>query len=1037
MRAIQIILFITLPFTFLNLSRAQDPDGSRRTIHGTVYAARGETPIEGAQVEIIPSGGQVFTTEGGSYELDLPGDEVWVKVSYPGYSSREILVHPGDERDIFLQSLSERSGDRALPGPFGNLYKYKNSPYRYLSGDELSKTPETNLEMAVQGRLAGLTVKRLSGMPWEGGILDIRGISSLFASHQPVILLDGVPLENPVLSSTVVDGTFSNMLSAVDVNDVDFVQVYPDGASLYGMQGGQGLIMITTKQPASVSTKVDFSLYSGLSFKPDYLPLLSADEHKTYLLNLLESSDLSLSEINQQNPWISGNPSYYYYYNYDNNTNWQDEVFSPALVNKLNATLQGGDEIARFSVSLGYLNQSGVVKNTGYQRYNFRFNADVRIVERLYMLANVGFAYHLADLKYFGTDYTLNPVTAALLKPPMLAPYLRDNLGNRIALLSDADLYGFSNPAALVDKTESSSFGSNLFVNGQLRYELTPGLNLSTLVNVTYNNIKENAFLPDYGIADRSAGFIKNLAKEGITKISGILSESRLEYTGNLNFRHFIHAAGGMRISTYQQNFSEGTVYNTPTDEFKSLSSVTSVEDTYLGGSDKVVHRSDLFLNGSYRFKDRYLADLVLTLSGSSNVGPEADALNLFGGKWGLFPSLHLGWLISSEPFLRNNNAVDLLKLRASLGISGNDFYSKYSRYTYSSRVYGTNSGMVRNFIPNPALKWEQLRQVDAGIDAALLHERLQLSADIYRRNTLDLLTYRKIPVTAGFDYYWENNGSLSSEGIEMEALGKILDGRFRLSLGANLGINRSSLSLPEDLVIDIPGGQVIAADGETPFAFYGLLTEGVFPSTADAQAAALVNGKGMEYRAGDIHFTDRQNDHVIDELDRVSLGDLFPKLTGGVHSELSVWNFSLFVLFDFAYGNKVFNYPRMLTESFSGYGNQTTASLYTWKGDGDATGIPAIRYGDPVGNASFSDRWIEDGSFFRLRQITFAYAFPKAPFYKNLTLYITGENLFTSTRYLGYSPEFAGSVNPALQGSDYGQVPLTPMAVLGIKIGF
>lgn len=1037
MRTCLVYFFCLIPLALPTETKAQtDPSGGD-SVHGVVRDARYRTPIEGAQVEVIPSGDKVVTSDGGSYELELPDDEAWLRISYPGYTNREILVNKGDELNTYLQVFSDRSGDQATPGPFGSRYKYKAGSYRYLTGEELGMSAETNLFMAIQGMQAGLSVKGLSGMPGEGGFLSMRGVSSLFATHQPVILLDGVPVDNSVTESPVVEGTFINPLSSIDVNDVELVETYSDGASLYGMQGGQGLIMITTKQPTSASTKIDFSIYSGLSFQPAYRPLLSSAQYKTYLLNLLQGSDLDLSEINRENPWISGNPSYYYYYDYTNNTDWQNEVFNPALVNKVNATLQGGDEIARFSVSLGYLNQEGVVKNTGYQRYNFRFNANIRILEKMYFVANVGFAYHIADLMNSGTNYTLNPVTAALLKPPMLAPYLRDNEGNRIALLSDADQYGFSNPTALVDKTEYGRFGANLFVNGMLNYELVPGLNLSNLVNVAYDNIKENAFLPDYGITDQSGGYVKNSALEGISKVNGILNETRLEYTGNLNYMHFITAGGGIRISSSQQNFTEGTVFNTPTDEFKSLSSVTSIENTFLDGTNRSVDRSDLFAEGNYRYKDRYVADLVLMLSGSSNVGPDADALSLFGGKWGFFPSLHTAWLVSSEPFLKNSPVLDLLKLRASFSLSGNDFFSKFSRYTYTSKAYGTQSGTVRSYIPNRKLKWEELRTLNVGLDAAFIHERIQVSADAYQRTTRDLLTYRKIPVTAGYDFLWENNGSLASKGLELDVLGRILDGKFRLKLGANLAMNRTLVSLSRDLVMDIPGGQVIAMNGESPFAFYGLVVDGVYATTADAQAAGLVNSNGTEYQAGDIRFIDQQADHTIDALDRVSLGDLFPKLTGGLHSEISLGNLSMYILFDFATGNKVFNYSRMLNESFSGYENQSTAGLYAWKGEGDEGPVPRISYGDPSGNADFSDRWLEDGRFIRLRQVTLSYDFPQTAFYKNLTLYLTGKNLITFTRYLGYSPEFAYSMDPALQGSDYGQVPITPVAVAGLKIGF
>lgn len=1035
---ITIFIFVLSLSSSRAQNNSQENHGGDKPLSGMVYGLPGKIPLTGAEIEIIPEGEKTITTETGRYELTMPGKVSWIRVSYPGYAAKEILAGNSGELDIYLQQLSEKSLDKHIPGLFGNNLRYKNSSYSYVSSGDLNFSAEINPETSVQGRIAGLNVSHISGTPGEGGVVNIRGISSLFANSQPLAILDGVPINTALYESKLVEGTITNPLSAIDINDIERIDFYPDGGSLYGMQGGAGLLVINTKKPINARTKVDFSAYTGLTFKPEEIKLLSGIEHKAYLLNLLQESGLSTTEIQQQNPWISGNPSYYYYYNYNNNTNWQEEVFAPAISNKYNAVLQGGDEIASFFVSLGYLNQEGVVKNTDYQRYNLRLNSKLMILPKLSMIANIGFTYDLANNMPTGINSSLNPITASLLKSPMLAPYLRDNNGNRVAVLGDMDAYGFSNPVALIKNSESSADGSNLFTNAKMVYNLNKKLNIQTLINVSYNNINENSFIPDYGIADFENGAVQNYTTEGISKYYGIISETSLEFSDNVAYKHFFTAIGGVRVSSAKQEFLQGLVKNTPTDEFKSLSSVTSIENTLLGGNSKQVNRNDLFITGSYRFMDKYLLDAVLDMSGSSNIGVDADALDVLNGKWGFFPSLHAAWLLSSEPFLENNKRIDLLKLRVSISYSGNDFYSSNSKYAYVSRVYGTHAGITSTYIPNKSLKWETLEQFNAGMDLGIFNERLLFNIDLYQRNTKDLLTYKTVPQTAGFEHYWQNNGTLSTRGMDVALLVKIANGqKFNFNLGANLAYSKSELDIPQELIINIPGAQTALTSGEQPFNYYGLETLGVFSTAEQAQQAALKNSNGIEYQAGDIHFKDQDGNHIIDDNDRVALGNIFPDLTAGLHADISYKNISLFALFNVVYGNKIFNYTRSLIESGSGYGNQSIANYYSWKGEGDQTEIPRNSFNDPAGNSVFSDRWIEDGSYIKLKEVTLAYHFSKTKIYNDLTVYLTGANLFVLGNYLGYSPEFAFSGDPLLQGSDYAQVPVTPMAVFGVKIGF
>ncbi len=1030
MRALIVFFAAILFATYLH---AQE---TANLIRGRVLSANSGQPLEGVEIVILNINERTYSAADGSFELVFPGKSVWISAVYPNHTNWEKHINAPGEYSIYLVNENLRSSQSITRGPFGDNYKYKNASFAYVRQDELTYTAQVSPDLAVQGRLPGLNVKAVSGMPGEGGNFNIRGISSLFAHRNPIVLLDGVPLNTSLLESGVIDGAFYNPLKGIDVNDIASIEIIRDGGPLFGVQGGNGVIMINTIQPTSVETRINIAAQSGLTATPAFLQMMSGTEHKTYLINQLQSTGISYDEMLQQNPWISGNPSYFFYHNHDNNTNWQEEVFRMASVNSLNANLQGGDEIAKFAVMLGYLNHEGVINNSGYQRFSFRFNSDVQILERLSLFSNISFSYHDTDMKYAGIDKALNPITAALLKSPMYAPFLRDQQGNRIALQSNADNFGFSNPATIVTKADSRFNESRMFGNIRLNYELGPKYMISNLFNVSFDNRREKSFVPDYGIVSFNNGAHRNFAKEGTFNLGGYYNETSLQLKDHLNHTHFITAQLGLRFSSQRDNYRRGSVFNTPTDEFRSLSSVTSIANTLLGGYSAISNRSDLFVKSGYRYQDKYLLDVVLNLSATSNAGEDAGAMSMLGGKWGFFPGIYAGWLISSESFLANAMVIDLLKLRASYSMSGNDFYSNYLRYDYISRPYGRNSGLVRSYIPNKTLKWEKINQLNAGIDAALFHNKWLISIDVYSRTTNDLLTYQPLPVVAGYAYYWGNNGSLNATGMDISTHIRPINGKFRLAFGGNINTSNTTVNIPADIILDVPGGQVIIENGSNAFSYYGFMTNGIFRNSIQAQNAGLTNEQGTHFQAGDVHFQDMDNNKIINDADKLSLGDLFPRLTGGTYLDMAYKNISLSIMVDFSYGNKVFNHTRMMTESMSGFGNQSIAALYSWKNEENQTDIPRIMYGDIPGNARFSDRWIENGSFMRLKEVTLAYKLPDAGFYKDLTIYVTGQNLLNSNAYLGYNPEFSYSLNPALQGIDYAQTPLTPIFVAGIKLG-
>lgn len=1035
MRAFKAYLFTLFIFTniFAQGNGETLPDGNS-VIQGTVYSSENNALLEGVQISNLKTNENFYSAEDGSFIVPFDSSYIWLRFYYPGYEEKELRITGKSQIKVYLHMPQLKSSDSRMGGYLGNVSKYNNASTEYLWSNQVLSKSHTSLESLMQGQFAGVNTSMISGMPGEGGHLSLRGLTSLFANKSPLIVLDGMPFFNQVTESGSMDGVFYNPLKNIDAYDIQRIEVIKDGGSLYGLRGGSGVILVTTKHAETVTTKLDFTAHTGLTYEPEYMKLLSADGNKVYTRNHLQNSGLSYPELVNQNPWISGDPQNYAY---NNSTNWQQEVFQPANVNKFNFSLQGGDEIAKFSVLLGYLNQQSVIENTRYQRYNFRLNSDISVIEKLYLKSNIGFTYNVSDLKSFGTNNAVNPINAALLKSPMFNPFVRDNQGNELAILSDADLYGGSNPTAIIRNLQASSFESNMFTNIQLLYEPIQDIKISTTVNVAFDNNKENVFVPAYGIANLTGGEFKNSAKEGIYKMFSFSNETRLDYAKSFNYKHFVNGIAGLRINTIEQTYNQGAVFNTPTDEFKSLSSVSLVQNTLINGMNQKTNYSDIFLKGGYRFQDKYLADVILTLSSSSNIGAGADALNMLNGRWGFFPSIHGAWLISNEPFLSGSKFLDLLKLRGSYSVSGNDAYMDASKYLYSSRTYGKNSGIVRYFVPNKSLKWEEIHQLNAGLDIAVFSDKLRFSLDAYSRQTNNLLTYYALPPASGFDVYWENNGTLKTEGIDLSLEARPLNRKLKVFVGGNLGLNRNTVELENQLLLDTPGGKVIIQNGQSAFAFYGLSTNGIYQTMSDARTGGLTNSNGYAYQGGDVIFNDLNPDDVIDENDRTSIGNLLPTINAGAYLTIKYGNFEGFLLMDYRGGNKVFNYTRMQLESFSDLTNQGIAALYSWKNDNSDTDIPRLAYNDPAGNSLFSDRWIEDGSFFRLKEVTLSYTLPKTAVYNAMQLFVTARNLVTFSNYLGYYPEFSYSANPLMQSADYAQIPISPQIMLGVNISF
>jgi len=447
-------------------------------------------------------------------------------------------------------------------------------------------------------------------------------------------------------------------------------------------------------------------------------------------------------------------------------------------------------------------------------------------------------------------------------------------------------------------------------------------------------------------------------------------------------------------------------------------------------------------------FLGRYFLQANLTVEGSSRFGRDGGNLRMFDAAWGVFPSVQASWLISNEPWMAKVKAINYLRLTAGFDVSGNDDIDYYAARSFfsASQFLNTIAGLTFDGIGNTKIQWETTRRFNVGLETSLFNNRLNLRANYFRSNTDNLLTRQSLGFLSGLSENWTNDGKLKNQGFDISAAVKVLALKdFQWELGASVGHYKNEITqLPEGQNFvdnEVYGSTIRTQVGQAANLFYGYQSLGVFSTTAEAEAAGLYilgeNGIDRNYfKAGDIHFADLNGDHQITEADRTFIGDPNPDIYGNIFTSFSYKHLKLDLRFNYSLGNDVYNYQRSQLEGGSRFMNQTTAMIRRWQVEGQVTDIPQITFQDPMGNSRFSDRWIEDGSYLRLKSVTLSYDLPMNNEYlQGLQFWIQANNLFTLTKYLGSDPEFTMTSNVIGQGIDVGQLSQSRSIVAGIKI--
>ncbi|BDD11968.1 SusC/RagA family TonB-linked outer membrane protein (plasmid) [Fulvitalea axinellae] len=1021
-----------------------------QTVRGRVLDARSKVPLEGIKVTVPGTQAEGTTNAEGVYEIKVPAKSPALEFVFADYQTKRVHVYGRETVDVSLFRIGESvlgeqvhtlDGDKPLRG-FANAVAV-------ISGKDIVKQGYITLDQAIQGMVPGVMVRSRSGHPGAGGDMSIRGFASISGNSSPLIIVDGYIYETRFGDDSPIDGYRSNPLGGINPRDVESVTVIKDGTAGYGAMGANGVIMIETLRPDLSKTSVNVGLSTGTVFKPESMPVLDASQYKNYGLEQLQSQGLTYAEIMEKYPFMVDQAVLAEKHRYSHDTDWQDEVLQGGMFNNFNISVEGGDNVATYALAAGYTSKDGVIKNTDYDRYDLRFNADLKLLQKLTVRPRINFAYTNNTMRDQGVNSTVNPFTAAMAKSPITGPFKMSDFGVALPHYDPVDAFGFSNPRSLVDNVKISDDNYRMFIGMDATYAITDAFRVVVSGNIDFMKGRINRFIPKTGVVPQVSGEALNSMDALVRRYLSYYGEGRLDYSKLLAKRHSVRLVTGVRVKTSEFENDLGRDMNSASDEFTTVGRSEKFETRSVSGGELLNNWASYFARGNYAYLDKYYLSASVSVDGSSRFGQN--------NRVGVFHAVSGAWRVSSESFLNKIRNLDDAKLRVSYSLTGNDDIDpNASRYLYVASPYSDISGLVRGNVFNPNLQWESHKQINFGGDISLFGERVRVSADYFESEITDMVNYALLPVVYGQTFYASNGGAMENKGWEIGLNVRAYDrGETSVDFGFNIAKYENKVTSLADnkatqisetgvlgkepyQLLDINGGQVLTQVGRPVNSFYGFQTAGVYTTSEQAAADGFKNFKKESFRGGDIRFVDQNGDKIIDDRDKTAIGSPLPDMFGSFLTNFRHKRISVRMLWDFAYGHDVFNYTRMKMESMSGMGNQSEAVANRWRREGQQTDIPRLAYGDPMGNAAFSDRWIEDGSFARLRDLTVSYDFrlPNKKIFQSVNVFASGQNLLTLTDYLGATPDVSPSGNVMRLGADYGGVPFSASLIFGVNIG-
>lgn len=1081
------------------------PQYKMKEVTGKIVDGATGKPMSGVMIQALNNPSySALTEEDGSYKVQVPVFVHAMYVSAPDFNPIQVPVKKDGVANGALHSSK-----------FKGFYQ-DGTVITAQSTVNVSGSSALTVESEIQNQLAGdvLSINR-NGTPAQGAYMMVRGIHSLNANNQPLIILDGnmIDMQNDRTSLHV--GYVNNVLSGLDPEDVESIQVLKNGTALYGAKGANGVILINTKRGKSMATKINVNIYGGVVLKPETIDMMKAEDFRSYLGDMLGDRIKGTTSL-LQIPFLNQDPNYFWYPLYHNETDWDKEMYRTTMTQNYKVSVEGGDDIAMYNLSLGYSQANSAMKNNDFNRLNLRFNTDIKIAKNFNTIMDIAYsrmAYNVLD-NGWAENYDDQNIAATnvlgLVQTPFLSKYgyyldatdnkLKQNLIYAGKYASESN-YILDNPFLY-----ASAYGSNAVLNNPYwilkngrgeeknyaeltqfnlnvrpKWQITKQFSISDRFNYALSRNNEKYYLPLNGTSPyelENLGSVRSVLKSQFTKQQTINNDLRLDW-GNTYGAHDIRVFGGWRYNKYTYSYSYLKGYDNSNDKMPIL----NYGRKYIQYSGTNDNWSDMsyYLNADYNFMNRYFIQASAAAQASSRFGSDTkQGFQVGGVSWGIFPSVQLGWLISSEKWFPSTKGVNYLKLTAGFDQSGNDDINYYAASTFwtSEKYLKESIGLVMKNIDNPKIQWETNTQYNVGLEGSFINNRLQAGLNLYWSKVDNLLVKEKVSYMTGLDEYWTNNGQMKTSGVEFNANAILINKKnWKWQVSASLGhYNNEITKLPSSDVIEIKDYKneniektihgytssiygdknVLTAVGHAAGVFYGYKTNGVFASDADAKCHRNPVTGEMEYlkyptgltdanlaskdfRAGDVHFVDQNGDGWITEADKVVIGNPNPDIYGNISTMLSFKRLTLNVNLKYSLGNDVYNYQRSQIEGGNSFYNQTTAMKNRWTYEGQQTDMPRVCYTGSENwrnNERFSDRWIEDGSYLKIKNIRLTYDIPvSTSWLQGIKVWGEANDVFTVTKYLGTDPEISASNNILYQGVDNGMMPLTRSFNIGVSI--
>lgn len=1035
-----------------------------KDINGRVVDAATGAPVAGIRVQgYNDNSHSAMTDENGEYTLTVPLYVTSVILEAEGYNLLQQAVNPAGNQPVA----------RLYSDKFTDIYATSTTATNKKTADVSYTNNDLSIDNQIQSSLGAdiYSVMRRGGSIAEGVRMYIQGLNSLNSNAQPLVVIDGVitPMQYDV--SSLHDGFFNNMLSNIMVEDIERISVLKNGLAIYGAKGANGVIVIETKRNKSMKTRIDLSVAGTYELVPKTPEMMNAEQFRVYASELIGTTGTKKNSYK----FLQTDPNYYYYNMYHNETDWHSLVSDEAFTQNYSLNVQGGDEVANYNLSVGFANGESTLRNTDFQRFNLRLNSDIILTNDIDVRFDASYSDVTRNMRDDGAQYQYasqggnygiisSPSFLSLIKSPFLSPYAYDTNGNISHYLSDADDYlsdvlqrdkwrtSLANPLSILENAEGDN--KNNFGNRIISLAITPQWRINrywTLFehfSFYLSNTDENYYLPLKGVPQyevEDIGVVPNRASSLASRDVNIASDTYITFQRRFAGGHFLNARGGVRYINRNFNLNSQTGYRSANDKTPNMSA-SLLNKTTDGVEDKSID-INYYLTGDYNYLERYYLSAGISMNGDSKFGVDAaDGVKIGNYAWGFFPSVQAAWVMSNERWFRAKG-VDYLRLNVGFDLLGNDDMDSNANRTYfvSHRVFNKVGGLTIGNIGNTRLQWETTARLTAGLQLAAFNNRLHFGFNYFRGNTYNILALNSLSYLTGLEYNWNNSGRITNEGFDLTARVKVLNHKdWQWEAGFSMGHYKNRierLSNGEDNIkTSIYDATIISQVGKASNLFYGYRTDGVFCTTAEADAAALYqlksNGQKQYFAAGDMKFVDVDNNHEINENDMQVIGDPNPDIYGTIFSTLCYKDFTLSLNFKYSLGNDLYNYQRSVLEAGNNFYNQTTAVLRRWTHEGQQTDMPRAAYMDVMTNSRFSDRWIEDGSYLKLANVTLSYDLPiRNTYIQGLTVWGSANNLFTITKYLGGDPEFAASNSVIGMGIDRGLVGAGRNFSLGLRL--